>query len=73
MSHLLTLREQKIMRCIGAAVATRRDCDLQQNTETRVDQTIQAVEALIEVFGDQEIAERLSPLDADYYRDDLLL
>lgn len=56
---LLTEREYKISYCIGAGISAKRECDEGRDTDEKIEQLVKAVDAIIEVFDDQDNAERL--------------
>lgn len=62
---LLTRRERKIMNCIGEAIGKKRDYS---NSSELVDQVERAVDSIIQVLGEQDIAEQLSPWEEDFYQ-----
>jgi hypothetical protein len=65
---LLTKRERKMAECIGASIATKRECDEELKVSDRVNQIMEAVDALIEVLDEEDIAEQLSPWEEDFYQ-----
>lgn len=65
---LLTKREQKVAECLGASISTKRECDADKTSVEQVNETINAVNALIEVLNDEDIAEQLSPWEEDFYK-----
>jgi len=65
---LLTRRERKIMECVGKSIALRGDCDRGLNSSDRVEKISNAVDALIQVFDDEDTAELLSSWDENFYQ-----
>lgn len=64
---LLTKREQKVAECLGASITTKRECDIHKTSVEQVDETIKAVNALIEVLDDEDTAEQLLPWEESFY------
>ena len=64
---LLTRRERKIMECVGKSIALRRDCDKGLTSGELIDKIEGAVNVLIQVFDDMEIAEQLSVWNENFY------
>jgi hypothetical protein len=67
---LLTKRERKLSECLGAAIALKRkrECDKELDMDVLIERIIEAVDALIVVLGDEEIAEQLSLWEEDFYQ-----